>query len=277
MYQRGQVVIILLLTMLVGLTVGLVVTQRSISDVTQSTQTEQATRAFSAAEAGLEKALSTSGSVALGEADLGNQSSADVNLAPNLPSGTNALEYPPINKTTIAQFWLASPSSPIGAPSGGYTLNNFTIYFGNPSSIDRPAVEVNVVTWTGGSYASNRYFYDSVSRSNNFTYNPAACNGSRSATVSGIDGPSYNSVFLCAYNVSYTGTPVLSRVRLLYSDEKHKVALMPNGGSLPPQAAVYTSTGASGQSQKTIKAFQVKNVVPFFFDFAIFSAGDISK
>ena len=52
--QSGQIVIILLLLMLVILSIGLAVTQRTITNVSTSSQTEQSSRAFSAAEAGLE-------------------------------------------------------------------------------------------------------------------------------------------------------------------------------------------------------------------------------
>ena len=55
MKESGQIIIVLLLMMLVGLSIGLVVTQRSVTDVSVSTQSEQSQRAFSAAEAGIEK------------------------------------------------------------------------------------------------------------------------------------------------------------------------------------------------------------------------------
>jgi hypothetical protein len=74
-----------------------------------------------------------------------------------------------------------------------------------------------------------------------------------------------------------TNYPILVRVRILYSTNKQKIALMPLGGSLPPQAEVYRSVGEAGQSLKTIKVFRMKYVVSPFFDFAIFSVGDISK
>src|SRR4051794_3885316 len=88
--QSGQVVIILLLIMLVGLIVAITITQRSVNDLAVSSQTESATRAFSAAEAGLEKAISTNPGDGdhpnfLVTADTGNDSIADVRVTSDLP------------------------------------------------------------------------------------------------------------------------------------------------------------------------------------------------
>src|SRR5204863_1532604 len=55
--MRGQVLLILLLVMTVGLAIGLSIIQRSLSDVSTASKIEQSSRAFSAAEAGIERAL----------------------------------------------------------------------------------------------------------------------------------------------------------------------------------------------------------------------------
>ena len=55
--QHGQALLIVLLTLAVTLTVVLSVVSRSVTDITVSTYEEDALRAFSAAEAGIEEAL----------------------------------------------------------------------------------------------------------------------------------------------------------------------------------------------------------------------------
>src|SRR3989339_1641784 len=55
--QAGQVILILILVMAVALAIGISVIQRSLSDISTSSKVEQSSRAFSAAEAGIEKAL----------------------------------------------------------------------------------------------------------------------------------------------------------------------------------------------------------------------------
>ena len=46
MKQKGQVIIVLLLIILVSLSVGLAVVQNSLTDISTSTKTDQASRAF---------------------------------------------------------------------------------------------------------------------------------------------------------------------------------------------------------------------------------------
>lgn len=278
---KGQITIILLLLMLVSLSVALAVTQRSITNVSTSTQGEQSTRAFSAAEAGIEKATQSCppglpSCTVIAPISLTNQASANVVLSPPLPFANQALEYPPLGKEEVAQFWLANPTT--SPPATFYTASNFDIYFGNSdldTTQDFPAIEVNVITSNAGVYKSNRYYLDSQSRQNGFT--SATCNSPSISTANYRNSPS--STFYCKAAITgYSGTSILARVRILYSKTKQSIALAPaSGSSLPPQATLYTSTGNSGLSQKTISVFRTTNVVPPFFDYAIFSAGNIEK
>ncbi|KKT82379.1 MAG: hypothetical protein UW79_C0007G0001, partial [Candidatus Yanofskybacteria bacterium GW2011_GWA2_44_9] len=122
---QGQVIIILLLVVVIALGVGLTVVGRSITEISTSTKTEDSTRAFSAAEAGIERALSESynaggagvggvGNIPLNSTDLTNQSQFKADWNPQLPEPRVALEYPPFGKESFAQFWLADPNSPPG-------------------------------------------------------------------------------------------------------------------------------------------------------------------
>lgn len=55
--EFGQALLIVLLVMAVGLTMGLAVVSRSVTDIRISQQEEESARAFSSAEAGIEEAL----------------------------------------------------------------------------------------------------------------------------------------------------------------------------------------------------------------------------
>ena len=55
--NSGQIILIVLLIMVVLLTIGLALVVRSVTDIRISTETKESTRAFSAAEAGIEDAL----------------------------------------------------------------------------------------------------------------------------------------------------------------------------------------------------------------------------
>lgn len=296
--QSGQTIIILLLLMLVALSIGLAVTQRSVTDVKTSTQTEQATRAFSAAEAGIEKALSSP--LPMGASvPLSNDSSAKVDSSALLPVlGTFAgIEYPPIGRETTAQFWFIDPSKSFGDASA-YTYNNpyVDIYFGNENTSDKPALEVQVVMVSNNAFYTKNYYFDSTWRipSNNFTVVPGCAS---QLMTKGILGD--NHLFFCKYlmgpikDVRLASNPpqasdpdcpsatcklIMARVRLLYANENHKVAMYPrNSAQFPPQINIYNSVGTSGQSQKQLQVFRVKDVIPPWFDFAIFSVNEIQK
>lgn len=279
--KYGQIVIVLLLTMLVALAVGLTITQRSITDISTSTQTEQSTRALSAAEAGLEKALSQGTSFT--KLDLGNQSNVDVKVSDSLPGVKQALENPSVGKEEIAQFWLASPVN----FTQYYNQNQIDIYFGeSPAAAVKPAVEITYVykNTSTNEYALLKKFVDSdpASRSNN-GFDPCTPPQPPDSIPT---TSSANSTFLCKYTLiglTTSGTPMLIRVRPLYATNQ-KIAVKPydagpgctTGCSLPPQAALYTSIGTAGQSQKTLRLLKTK-AIPFFFDYAVFSTGDITK
>src|SRR4030042_2419558 len=55
--SKGQILVIFLLILVVGLTITLAIASRTITEVRISTSTEQASKAYFAAEAGVEEAL----------------------------------------------------------------------------------------------------------------------------------------------------------------------------------------------------------------------------
>lgn len=285
--QAGQIVVIVLLITVVALAIGLSVASRSLSEVSSSTKIEQSSRAFSAAEAGIESAIGSNQSQSL---SLQNQSQASVRVTsipisatPGQPAGL-ALEYTEISKEKFGQFWLADPNS----LAAFYQAGKFDIYFGNCESDsscsaknDPPAIEVNVITNNGTSYQSNRSYFDSNSgRVALNRFNTSSCLGQGASQAFNVitNDNTIPSRFYCRVQVTgYVGTPILARVRILYSGTDQRVALQPTSGSLPIQGKIYDSTGTSGDVQRHLKLQTEDKVVPYFYDFAIFSAGDITK
>lgn len=284
-YEGGQVIVLLLLIMLVALSIGLALTQKSVSDVAISTQTEQSSRAFSAAEAGIEKALT--GTVTSGSSfNLDNSAVATVATSALLPlagSGTG-IEYPPIGRETTAQFWFTDPNN----SAVSYSSNLVDLYFGNKNTKDKPAIEVKILMESSGKFVSKVYYFDSdTSRTSTNNFTPVS--GCLSVTlIKGILGDGHE--FYCRYRLgpipnvggsgncpSATCKLILARIRFLYSNETHKLALAPVGSDFPPQVQIYNATGKAGQSEKQIQAFKVVDVVPPWFDFAVFSVDEIRK
>lgn len=290
--EKGQVIIIVLLVMVVILVVALSAIGRSITEISTATKTEESSRAFSAAEAGIEQTLQLSGgSGSSTVGSLTNDAQAQVSWNANLPQQRMPLEHePPIGKDSFAQFWLANPDT----LDPSYTQNSFQLYFGKARDYsgdldNKPAVEVHVILRTpSGDYYDKRYFYDSSNASgratvNGFNYVP---NCSSSGLTLRTNDYTRDSSFYCQVTVPQSGSfndspgdrPIMARVRLLYTNDFHPLALKPLGAdSLPYQATIVRSVGTSGSTQRTVQVFQQKNVMPPFLDFTLFSASTVTK
>lgn len=297
--QQGQVVLILLLVMTVALAIGLALMQRSITDISTSSKLEQSSRAFSAAEAGIEKVLGGSGSLDLA---LENNSTAKVISRSSLPADNQALEYPPIGKEEIAHVWLADPKTDFKTAGGQYyNQNSVDVYWGLPQAAtlddgEKPALEVNIVYKDNtGTYKSKKFYFDPVVQrvvTNGFQSpdgNTFVCGASVSKINTILSqGNALDRQFYCKATLSgLTPTLILLRARILYSNSSHPFAVSPRRDvacsgpqtacSLPKQVQIIISQGSSGNTQRSVQLFKIDKVVPFFMDYAIFSSGVIDK
>lgn len=312
--QSGQVVIILLLVMVVALALGLSMIGRSTSEISTSTRTEDSSRAFSAAEAGIERALKVTPGNPVPGINLSNRAQTSDIKAASLPiSPPSALRYPSFGKEAFAQFWLAKPediTSAGGAPGQDgfpdeyYNQPYFNVYFGIPLGTpplgydydanpdNKPAVEVNVISRDGSDYVTNKYLFDTyrpgpdtTRNSNNFLY----CTELQPTNIV-VNYDFKEDAFYCRAQIPsgtyFSGTdtqyPIMARIRILYSSISHPVALQPVTGAsriddLPAQANIYTSTGTSGSVQRKLQVFRQKYVMPHYFDYVLFSAGQLDK
>lgn len=314
--QSGQVVLILLLVMIVALAIGLSVVQRSLTDVSTSTRIEQSSRAFSAAEAGIERVLQNGDPSALenviNEDAFGNNASAIVRGGGLLPNQKQAIEYPPVSKEEIVHVWLADPDANFESDIGAYyTQSELEVYFGSTETFipaDRPAVELIIISLnkTGDKkYTSKKILLDfdinDIRPSNNFlkpresddnvkefrcSDNPDTAFGVK--TIFSESGENDRKFACRAVLQNLSPTLVLLRARILYSSVSHPFAVKPvttseecesdaDRCSLPRQVRIIQSSGTSGDAQRTIQLFRIEKVVPFYLDYAIFSAGDINK
>jgi hypothetical protein len=287
--EYGQVILILVLIMTVALAIGISVIQRSLSDISTSNKVEQSTKAFSAAEAGIEKALKLNSDTTVDFAE--NNSSATVtggNLIPAIPAvGTrqDPFEYPPLAREEVAHIWLADLNSTASPPALVYTQPSIDIYWGDPIATDKAALELTFVYYDSalGKYLSRKWFLDQTVRTpvNNFD-NTANCTG-----LFTFSSNSYKCKKTLGDNTGINNGPLpsgsmLIRARLLYNTTSQPFAVQAVGTcgtacSIPPQARKLISIGISGQAQRKVQLFQILKVVPPFFDYAIFSAADINK
>ncbi len=281
--EKGQLILTLILVMTVALAIGLSVVQKSLVDVSTSTKVEQSSRAFSAAEAGIEKALKgDTGGVNF--PDTGSKTTAvvDTNLIPCTPGvgscplgQQDPLQYPPVAKEDVVQVWLANYTSTTNPPPAHYTQSSLDVYWGN-SDDDKAALELTLVYHDGNAYKSQKWYLDQISRipANNFDVS-ALCGKDR--------WPVGTNKYQCKKTLqSLPAGLMLLRTRLLYNSSSQPFAVQAVGTcgtscSLPPQAREITSTGVAGETQRKVNLFLLNNVVPSYFDYAIFSAGKIEK
>ncbi len=287
--QNGQIILVLLLIITVALGIGLSIVNRSLSDVSTATRVEQSSRSFSGAEAGIERAVKNSlSSTGTGTGTLNfdlDQTSISVDVKDNLPEANQALEYPPISKEEIAHVWLVNPTLVVDGYNGAVGGTPLYIYWGDPAVLgaDVPAIEISFVYLdTLGAYRPQKFYYDpdSARRTNNGFSDPACTSTHTAISAFSPTGKTFKCRVII--DASTTNFPSLNRLmlvraRMLYSSISQPFAVAAASGSLPKQAKMFTSTGTTGDTQRKVRLFQVSNVVPFYFDYALFSAGEISK
>lgn len=288
-FEKGQVILILILVMTVGLGIGLSMVQKSLVDVSTATKVEQSSRAFSAAEAGIEKALQGDNSTNFTSTVskiTGIQGTTQ--LPETVDSGyrQQPLLIPLLNKEDVVQIWLADYASTSNPPPSGYSQPTLEIYWGD-SATDKPALEVTLIYYSNSSYQSRKWYLDSSSsRGNSNNFEVVDCTGGYQIETSTLmckktlgDNSGINNGSL---PTGGSNTLIALRARMLYNSGSQPFAVWATGGcgtacNIPPQAKQITSTGAAGDAQRRVNLFRLSNSVPPYFDYAIFSAGEINK
>ncbi|MCL4367049.1 hypothetical protein M1563_02680 [Patescibacteria group bacterium] len=313
--QTGQVVVILLLVMVVILAIALSIISRSTTEISNSTKAENSSRAFAAAEAGLEKALQESVGAGVSSntftTNFGNTALANVKWQVDIPVTGTALAVPPLNKDEVAQFWLVDPTTSdlncgYMATDGKPMLcksNLLTLYFGDlqdySSNLEQqPGLELTMAfrDTTGGYYVVRKY-YDSyckndptcaAARTNTTGFSGCNVWGSSVAPIPVNDGTTTEQ-FYCQVNLNMSqaagikhndaDTPLMIRARMLFSTAYSQPVGIepPSGYSIPLQAHIFKSEGVSGDSKRVLQIFQDKDVLPPFMDYVLFSNGDLTK
>lgn len=298
--HKGQAIVMLILIMTVALAIGLSIVQKSLIDVSTSSKVEQSSRAFSAAEAGIEKALSENTLVPGSVNNLDNSSSSTFTpkLIPvNPTSGSqDALEILNLSKEDVGQIWLVDYNDPANPPSPKYRHPTLDIYWGDAALeltlvyYGLPAFGETTPDPTTAMYRSHKWYLDSTSRSNGFTQ--GTCSG-LGYTINGA-----TSTYKCKWTIGDTNSgypnehtlptgpttyPILLRVRLLYNTTPQPFAVQQGDSCgvpaciLPAQKTVIDSVGTSGETQRKVNVTQTYKQVPNYFDYAIFSVGSIEK
>lgn len=301
--QAGQALLVVLLVMAVILTVVLSVISRSVTDISVTSLDEEALRAFSAAEAGVERALIVGNSVA----DSVGESSFNA-VVSGIAEGSQSFAYPTeIYSGESVYIWFASHDTDgdlvCNAPGGlpCFTGSVASFCWGtqgtDPDSNTAPAIEVSVFydpALTGVSadnFSSIRVgratFDPNTTRrlSNSFADDQGSCSaGGENYDFSGdiAFGTDANpaTVDLGIGCVGSDGCLLAARVRAVYNtDFTHPVGIDVSPATLPAQGRKIDSTGtsASGTSVRKIEAYRTFGGPPPIFDASVFSQESVTK
>jgi type II secretory pathway pseudopilin PulG len=268
-FQSGQVLLISLLVMIVVLTVGLSVAVRTITTTRMTTAEDSSQRAFSAAEAGIERALTAgAGQTITGDFTASNNSKYEAKTTPlSVDAGGGILvdNGAFIPKDEPVDVWLSKYpdySSPWAGSLTIYWVSSLDSYPDNCSTkaenSNPPALEVVLIGGPEAAPVVSHYAYDpcAVRRGGNkFTsptsgvFNVAGKTFANSATIPVTSG-------------------LLARVIPLYAGTHIGVS----GAGLPSQGTVITSVGNSGGTQRKIVTFRGYPKPPIeLYPFLIFS------
>lgn len=291
--ESGQALLLVLLSMAVVLTIVLSVLSRTVTDIAVTTREEEALRAFSAAEAGVEQALIVG-------ADIGTTTIGDAAFSADV-SGFAAGSQEFANPVALASgesliFWFVAHDADgnlvCDASNPCFTGSQFRVCWGKPGTpsggATTPAIEISTFyATTPGDMGTARIARLTADpnatrrSSNNFSANDAG------TCTTGNESFAFQKMV----NLSSLGVPAgsygvqnglqFAKIRLLYNtDVAHEAGINVNFAGntlLPSQGLRIESTGVSGEANRKIDVFQGFGEPPPVFDVAIFSIGGITK
>lgn len=287
--QSGQALLIVLLLMSVVLAIILASLSRSITDISISTYEEDALKAFSAAEAGVEEVLLsdlTSGSL---NTTFSTGASYQVDISQTSSSDKEFIYPENLSSAETANFWMTSRNADGDFECGSspcFAGSSLTFCWGKTGV--ESAISVSLFydeSFSKATASPNNYedvkvvkaAYDPLARGN-FSLSSGSCSvGEQTFPYSTT--LNLTSLLPCA---SERGCLLLSRVKTHYADaDEVPVAIVSTGGGasaiLPAQGVQISSTGVSGNSTRRVNVFKSNSQLPFPLDSAIFSLKDIVK
>lgn len=288
--NSGQALLIVLLSMAVILTIVLSILSRSVTDIAVTSREEEALRAFSAAEAGVERAL-------LIGSNTGSFDDATF-VATSINFGVSAEEHIYSNKLLTgesATIWFVDHDEETGELTCGTGQECFTgsqisiCWAGSGTSSDQattPALEISIfyvnVPWDYSTIEIARVTTDpNVARrvTNNFGDTDGV-----NCTLEGQDFEFKKTIDFSAsgLNIPYAapGNLLFGKVRFFYNDDEAQSLgfdVRGSGSDLSSQGRKIVSTGTAGEANRKIEVLRTFGELPSIFDAAVFSPGGLVK
>lgn len=290
--NRGQALVIILLVLAVAATIVLSLISRTVTDIAITTKERDSSRAFSAAEAGIEEALG--GVVASGPVQLGPGLTyqAQVGL---LAEGSTEFNSPfLVSAGDVFPVWFVSHADDGSLTCSGkpcYDGSSLKVCWGSegtpPDKSTTPAIGVSVIYKNDPAQAD----YSSI-RIARAAYDPNLTRAILNK-FSPPDGGSCSiggKTYAFGKNINFSDLNIPSRVftpgglqtariRILYNtDAPQPVGVSIPTSSFPSQGTAITSTGVADEATRKIQVFKLFADLPPIFDFAAFSSsGSLEK
>ncbi len=260
--QSGQIGIIVVLIMVVLLTIGLSLASRTTKEVALSTQEEESTRVFNAAEVGVEQALSSNLAFA-GDVYTSN---------PITPAGSNSTVTYTINKQYQLQMQIFQGVSAM------IQLTDAT-HPTPPSSLYTDwSIENSCATQTPAALLVSIYSVDNTTLPPSVkvryqTFDP--CSRGNNFNTAGI-AAGQNGYFKRA-TISLQPSDSFVRIKPIYNDTK--MLVQPSSGQMPVQSYAIRSTGNNngGTENRNVQVVRSLPSAPSIFDYVLFSGSTIVK
>jgi len=292
--EQGQALLIVLLAMAVLATMMLSVVSRSTSEIGVTTREEESLRAFSAAEAGIEEALITGTQEELISGELEPISRELTAPAPGgsstVSTFTAAVQRYPENPQQFAYpfgllsgqagsvWFVTRDGDTILDCSNGecFTGTSLSLCWGTTGSGEPPAALVNVIYESSSGFGLSSAGFDPITSrrsSNNF----APPDSSGGCSIAGQNYTYSANVDFSGMGVAAGSRLILMRVALLYNPNVAHTFGVSTGSALPIQGRQVSSEGEAGEVTRRINAYLLNPAMPFVFDAALYSSGDITK
>lgn len=280
--DSGQVLVLVLLIMAVGLTVGVALVSRSVTGLKVTSQEEESARAFSVAEAGLEQAFLTGATTVTVGSGAGYTATVTESIdckGEDTFFDFNGQEFAAGKAATL---WLVGHDDATGEPDPtiSFPYDEEIIVCWGDGDLSPFAVEIVLFYQENGAdFQTKKMAVDGDAIravTNRFEGAdpsvPSECGGFQSSKQIDLDDPS-------GWNIGSNDTLYAMRLRPVYNESVQPIAVLSDGVDFPAQGEGYESTatvGAGPGSTVRLKQCQFYKAPPDIFDYALFSESDLS-
>ncbi len=257
--RQGQMLLVVVLTMIVALTVGLSVVSRTITNLRISRQSEESQRAFQAAEAGIEKTIESGSPSSI---DLSNNAKYTTNI--DNPSGNSFV----LNGSEIVEqdvgmdIWLSDYpdySNRICQSSCTVSINFNTSEQSCSAGAEnntQAGIEVVLLSGIVSNPTLNKYLFDPCSGRTT-----GASNVGSGTTIDGV-------TFIHSVSIPVTNG-IIARVIPIYNSVKIGLS---SSVDLPIQGRIIESVGEAGETVRKVQYFSSHPQLPLeIFPYSIIS------